>query len=119
MHTLGNRIATMCSMSPACALTYTQGMSDSAFEVSLSDADGHLPEVITAASERGAIAYLTDHGRRVAAIVPADDAWYWAPGWQEAEAEADADFRDGRSRRFDSMDDLFAESDAIRGEPSA
>ncbi|MDP4508330.1 hypothetical protein [Nonomuraea turcica] len=57
----------------------------------------------------------------MAAILPSDDAWYWAPGWQaaEAEAEADADFREGRSRRFDSMEDLFAESDAIRGETSA
>jgi hypothetical protein len=71
---------------------------------------------MSAASERGAIACLTDHGRRVAAIVPTDDAWYWTPGWQTAEADADADFQNGRSRRFDSMDDLFAESDAIRGE---
>ncbi|WP_327590863.1 type II toxin-antitoxin system Phd/YefM family antitoxin [Nonomuraea sp. NBC_00507] len=59
-------------------------------EVPLNEADGHLPEVISAASERGASAYLTDHGRRVAAILPSDDAWYWAPGWQAAEAEADA-----------------------------
>ncbi|GAA3235269.1 hypothetical protein GCM10020216_056840 [Nonomuraea helvata] len=106
-------------MPPVYVSAYTQDMSDSAFEVPLNEADGHLPEVISAASERGAIAYLTDHGRRVAAIVPADDAWYWTPGWQAAEAEADADFREGRSRRFDSMEDLFTESDAIRGETSA
>ena len=112
-------MATLCNVPPAYALTYTQDMSDSAFEVPLNEADGHLPEVISAASERGAIAYLTDHGRRVAAIVPADDAWYWTPGWQAAEAEADAEFREGRSRRFDNMDDFFAESDAIRGETSA
>ncbi|WP_162795623.1 type II toxin-antitoxin system Phd/YefM family antitoxin [Nonomuraea lactucae] len=55
----------------------------------MSEAEGNLPEVINAASERGAIAYLTDHGRRVAAIVPADDAWYWTPSWHAAEAEAD------------------------------
>lgn len=104
-------------MPPANTLAYTHDMSGSAFEVPLNEADGHLPEVISAASERGAIAYLTDHGRRVAAIVPADDAWYWTPGWQAAETEAD--FEEGRTRRFDSVDDLFAESDAIRGKTSA
>ncbi|MFC7380656.1 hypothetical protein [Sphaerisporangium rhizosphaerae] len=91
-------------------------MGEDAFEVPLDEADGHLPDVISAAAERNTIAYLTDHGRRVAAIVPADEAWYWTPGWQSAEAEADADFREGRTRTFDSMDDMFAEIDAVRGE---
>lgn len=63
----------MCSMPPADALTYTHVMTDSAFEVSLKNADGHRPAVISAASERGSIADLTDHGRRLTA----DDAWYW------------------------------------------
>ncbi|MEW9531183.1 hypothetical protein [Microbispora sp. NPDC049125] len=91
-------------------------MSDDAFEVPLSEADGHLPDVITAAARRHTIAYLTDRGRRVAAIVPAEDAWYWTPGWQSAEAEADADVREGRTRAFDSLDDLFAEIDTVRGD---
>jgi antitoxin (DNA-binding transcriptional repressor) of toxin-antitoxin stability system len=91
-------------------------MSENAFEVPLDEADRHLPDVIAAAAERHTIAYLTDQGRRVAAIVPAEEAWYWTPGWQSAEAEADADFREGHTRVFDSMDDMFAEIDVIRGE---
>ncbi|WP_204018290.1 type II toxin-antitoxin system Phd/YefM family antitoxin [Sphaerimonospora thailandensis] len=91
-------------------------MSENAFEIPVSEADGHLPDVITAAAQRHTIAYLTDQGRRVAAIVPADEAWYWTPGWQAAEAEADADIREGRTRVFDSMDDLFADIEAVRGD---
>ncbi len=103
-------------MTPAQAKTYTRDMSEEAFEVPLDEADGHLPDVITAAAQRHTIAYLTDQGRRVAALVPADEAWYWTPGWQSAEAEADADIREGRTRAFDTMDDLFAEIDVVRGE---
>ncbi|MEV0590712.1 hypothetical protein [Nonomuraea cavernae] len=93
-------------------------MSEDAFEIPLSEADGHLPDVISTAAQRHTIAYLTDQGRRVAAIVPAEEAWYWTPGWQSAEAEADADAQEGRTHAFDSMDDLFAEIDAVRGERS-
>ena len=46
---------------------------------------------------------------------PADEAWYWTAEWQAVEAEADADIRAGRVRTFDSMDDMFAEFDAVRG----
>ncbi|MFF3438383.1 hypothetical protein [Streptosporangium sp. NPDC002721] len=91
-------------------------MGENAFEVPLDEADGHLPDVINAAAERNTIAYLTDHGRRVAAIVPADEAWYWTSGWQSAESEADTDVQEGRVRTFDSMDDMLAEIDAVRGD---
>jgi hypothetical protein len=37
-------------------------------------------------------------------------------GWQTAEAEADADLAAGRSRTFDSMDDMFEEFDTVRGD---
>lgn len=47
---------------------------------------------------------------------PADEAWFWNAEWQAAEAEADADIQAGRTRVFDSMDAMFAEFDAIRGE---
>ncbi|MDF2708196.1 MAG: hypothetical protein K0R62_3848 [Nonomuraea muscovyensis] len=103
-------------MSAVSAPAYTRDMSESAFEVPLNEADGHLPDVIHAAAERHTIAYLTEEGRRVAAIVPADDAWYWTPSWQQAEAEAEADYREGRTRVFETMDDLFAEVDVVRGE---
>ncbi len=103
-------------MTPAHVHTYTHTMSENAFEVPLNEVDGHLPDVIAAATERRTIAYLTDQGHRVAAIVPTEEAWYWTPGWQAAEAEADADFREGRTRVFDTMDDMFAEIDVVRGE---
>lgn len=91
-------------------------MSENAWEMPLDEASGHLGDVVGQATHGNKIIYLTEHGRRVAAIVPADEAWFWAPGWQAAEAEADADLREGRTRTFDSMDDMFAEFDAVRGE---
>jgi hypothetical protein len=74
-------------------------MSQDAFEDRLGEADGHLPEVISAAAER--------HGR---------PTWYRTPDRQTTEAGVDADFREGRTRAFDSMDDMFAEIDAVRVE---
>lgn len=91
-------------------------MSESAQEVPLDEASGHLADVVGRATRSDRIVYLTDHGRRVAAIVPAEEAWFWTPGWQAAEAEAQADIAEGRTRTFDSMDDMFAEADAVRGE---
>jgi len=91
-------------------------MSEGAQEIPLDEASGHLAEVVGRATRGDRIVYLTDHGRRIAAIVPADEAWYWGSGWQQAEAEADADLAAGRSRRFDSMGEMFEEFDAVRGD---
>jgi len=40
--------------------------------------------------------------------LPAAQAWFWTPQWQEAEAEADADLAAGRSDHFDNGDDFMA-----------
>jgi antitoxin (DNA-binding transcriptional repressor) of toxin-antitoxin stability system len=85
----------------------------------MDEASGHLPEVVGEAAGSDRIVYLTDHGRRVAAIVPADQAWFWTPGWQAAIAESEAEIRDGRGRTFDSAEDIFDEFDAVRGETDA
>ncbi len=35
-----------------------------------------------------------------------DQRWYWTPGWQAQEAEAEEDLRLGRYQDFDTLDDL-------------
>lgn len=54
--------------------------------------------------------------QHVTDIVPAGKAWYRTPGWQAAEAEADTDIQEGRTRTYESMDEMFAEFDAVRSE---
>lgn len=43
--------------------------------------------------------------------IPADQAWFWTPEWQDGEREATDDIAAGRVERFDSDEDLL---DALR-----
>lgn len=60
--------------------------------------------------------YITQHGTRVAALVPpyvaehyeSDQAWFRTPEWRAKEAEADADIAEGRVTQHDSDEDFFA-----------
>ncbi|MDQ2911248.1 MAG: AbrB/MazE/SpoVT family DNA-binding domain-containing protein [Actinomycetota bacterium] len=45
------------------------------------------------------------------AAVPADQAWFWSPEWQDGEREASADIEAGRVERFDDEAGLV---DALR-----
>jgi AbrB family looped-hinge helix DNA binding protein len=45
--------------------------------------------------------------------VPRDQAWFWAPEWQEKEKEADEDIRKGRYQEFEDVEDLLKD---IHGE---
>jgi antitoxin (DNA-binding transcriptional repressor) of toxin-antitoxin stability system len=55
-------------------------------EMPISDAEGHLADLSHEAEESGEVIYLTDHGRRVSAIVPANAA----AAMEAAEDAADA-----------------------------
>jgi hypothetical protein len=50
---------------------------------------------------------FVDTGRGIV-VVPADQAWYWAPEWQEGERAADADLVAGRTRVFGSDEEFLA-----------
>ena len=43
--------------------------------------------------------------------VPKDQEWYWSKQWQQWEREADADIAAGRTKKFDSMEELIADLD--------
>ena len=38
-----------------------------------------------------------------------DQAWFWTERWQKLEAEAESDIREGRVKKFESVEDLFDE----------
>jgi bifunctional DNA-binding transcriptional regulator/antitoxin component of YhaV-PrlF toxin-antitoxin module len=56
-------------------------------------------------------------------LVDRDQAWFWKERWQKLEAEADRDVAAGRTKTFDSVEDLFheiesaAQADADRKVP--
>ena len=43
--------------------------------------------------------------------VSADQAWFWTERWQQMEREADADIAEGRTERFDDIDEFLADLD--------
>lgn len=43
--------------------------------------------------------------------IPADQAWFWTKEWQEGMREAQEDFQEGRSKTYNSMDELLSELD--------
>ncbi|MFC7218885.1 AbrB/MazE/SpoVT family DNA-binding domain-containing protein [Streptomyces polyrhachis] len=53
---------------------------------------------------------------RPALPVPVDQMWFFTPGHQAAEREAEADIRHGRYRDHDSAADLLAALESISGE---
>lgn len=44
-------------------------------------------------------------------VVPRSQAWFWTPGWQAAEREADADRANGHFTRYDSDEDFLSSLD--------
>jgi len=46
-------------------------------------------------------------------LVDKRDAWFWSPGWQKAEAEAQEDIESGSVSEFESVDDLL---ERLKGE---
>lgn len=42
-------------------------------------------------------------------LIDKSQAYFWTPGWQAAEREAQADIDEGRIEEFESVDDLIAD----------
>ena len=42
-------------------------------------------------------------------VVDRDQAWFWKDRWQKLEADAEKDISAGRTKTFDSVEDLFHE----------
>jgi antitoxin (DNA-binding transcriptional repressor) of toxin-antitoxin stability system len=103
--------------------TYTTTMSDNAMplpyevqEMTTTEARKHLPELVNMAAYGHVTTVLTRDGRRLARIVPEQDAWVYSPAWQEKLQEAEADLAAGRVQRFGSDEDFLDHLDAIDGD---
>jgi len=42
-------------------------------------------------------------------MVDRDQAWFWKDRWQKLEAEADRDISEGRTKTFETVEDLYHE----------
>lgn len=85
-------------------------------EATSSDMRKHWADYLEGVRTNERTVYITQHGKRVAALVPpyvaesyADDqAWFHTAEWQEKEAQADADFASGRFVTHESDESFLA-----------
>jgi antitoxin (DNA-binding transcriptional repressor) of toxin-antitoxin stability system len=77
-------------------------------EMTTTEARKHLPDLVNMAAFGHVTTVLVRDGRRLARIVPEEDAWVYSPAWQDKLREAAADIAAGRVRRFDTDDDFLA-----------
>ena len=77
-------------------------------EMTTTEARKRLPDLVNMAAFGHVTTVLVRDGRRLARIVPEEDAWVYSPAWQDKLREAEADIAAGRVRRFDTDDDFLA-----------
>src|SRR5580704_4846744 len=87
---------------------YTRYMSENADplpyevqEMTTTEARKNLAELVNLAAYGHVTTILTRDGKRLARIVPEEDAWVYSPAWQEKLRAAEADLAAGRVRQFD------------------
>ncbi|HYZ52452.1 MAG TPA: hypothetical protein VE733_02940 [Streptosporangiaceae bacterium] len=85
-------------------------------EMTTTEARKHLPELVNMAAYGHVTTVLVRDGRRLARIVPEEDAWVYSPVWQGKLREAEADVAAERVRHFDSDDDFLAHLEQLDDE---
>lgn len=104
-------------------ITYTKSMNENAMplpyevqEMTTTEARKHLPELVNMAAYGHVTTVLTRDGRRLARIIPEEDAWVYSPPWQQKLQEAEADLAAGRVQRFGSDEEFLNHLDTADGE---
>jgi antitoxin (DNA-binding transcriptional repressor) of toxin-antitoxin stability system len=107
----------------ATYMTYIRSMSEKPMplpydvqEMTTTEARKRLPELVNMAAYGHVTTVLIRDGRRLARIVPEEDAWVYSPAWQEKLREAEADLAAGRVQRFESDDEFLGHLDALADE---
>lgn len=85
-------------------------------EMTTTEARKNLPELVNLAAYGHVTTVLTRDGKRLARIVPEEDAWIYSTEWQEQIREAQADIAEGRTIEFDTGEELLAHFEALDGE---
>src|SRR5260370_28678059 len=95
-------------------VTYTRDMTENApplpyevQEMTTTEARKRLPDLVNMAAFGHVTTVLVRDGRRLARIVPEEDAWVYSPAWQDKLREAEADISAARVRRFHTHDDFL------------
>jgi antitoxin (DNA-binding transcriptional repressor) of toxin-antitoxin stability system len=104
-------------------MTYIRSMSENPVplpyevqEMTTTEARKHLPELVNMAAYGHVTTVLIRDGRRLARIVPEEDAWVYSPAWQERLREAEADLAADRVRRFEDDEEFLSHVDALADE---
>jgi len=104
-------------------MTYIRSMSEKPMplpydvqEMTTTEARKRLPELVNMAAYGHVTTVLIRDGRRLARIVPEEDAWVYSPVWQEKLREAEADLAAGRIQRFEGDDEFLGHLDALADE---
>src|ERR1700677_1021497 len=99
---------------------YTRYMTENAVpmpyevqEMTTTEARKNLPELVNLAAYGHVTTVLTRDGKRLARIVPEEDAWVYSTQWQDTIRDAQADVSEGRVTEFDNGDDLLAHLEAL------
>lgn len=69
-------------------------------EMTTTEARKHLPELVNMAAYGHVTTVLVRDGRRLARIIPEEDAWVYSPAWQDKLRQAEDDLTTGRTRIF-------------------
>jgi antitoxin (DNA-binding transcriptional repressor) of toxin-antitoxin stability system len=104
----------------ATYMTYIRSMSENSVplpydvqEMTTTEARKRLPELVNMAAYGHVTTVLVRDGRRLARIVPEEDAWVYSPAWQAKLREAEADLAAGRVQRFEDDDEFLGHLDAL------
>jgi prevent-host-death family protein len=85
-------------------------------EMTTTEARKNLPELVNLAAYGHVTTVLTRDGKRLARIVPEEDAWVYSTQWQDTIRDAQADISEGRVTEFDNGDELLAHLETLDDE---
>src|SRR5260370_39528602 len=82
-------------------------------KITTTEARKRLPDLVNMAAFGHVTTVLVRDGRRLARIVPEEDAWVYSPVWQEKLREAEADIAAGRVRQCDTDDHFLTHHEGL------
>ena len=85
-------------------------------EMTTTEARKRLPELVNMAAYGHVTTVLVRDGRRLARIVPEEDAWVYSPAWQDKLRRAEADLAEGNTRSFADDEEFLRHLDRIDDE---
>jgi len=85
-------------------------------EMTTTEARKRLPELVNMAAYGHVTTVLVRDGRRLARIVPEEDAWVYSPAWQDKLRQAEADLAAGNTRSFADDEEFLRHLDRIDDE---